>query len=159
MIPFNVTIFTFYNCLISNFITSLGFQVMDELCFSMLNSTACFGICLRGRPLYQQLLLCLQWHLGIWICSLSKLQSQKRWQRNNSPKTPSYLCMAQGLSSSRVLLVIMHFEVCFQWIAMTLLECILCCYIMSIIFLPCLPCVTSALVAVYTTTKLKWMEH
>lgn len=113
--------FTLYACLVSNFTASFGFQGMGELWFVMWNSTACFGICLRGRPLHQQLPLCLQWRLGIWICSLSKRQSQKRWPRSSSPKTPSCLCMAPGLSSSRVLLVI-HQKPAFS-AALAVLEC------------------------------------
>ena len=117
----SVSPFNFRGCLVSNFTASFGCQGMGELWFVMWNSTACFGICLRERPLHQQLPLCLQWHLGIWICLLSKLQSQKRWPRSSSPKTPSCLCMAPGPSSSRVLLVI-HRKPAFS-AAVAVLEC------------------------------------
>lgn len=58
----------------------------------------------RALPLNRQLPPCLR-HPGISICSLSKQQNPKSRQRNNSPKTPSYPCMAQEPCSSKALRV------------------------------------------------------
>lgn len=58
----------------------------------------------RALPLNPQLPPCLR-HPGILICSLSKQQNPKNQQRNSSPKTPSYHCMAQEPCSSKTLQV------------------------------------------------------